>query len=360
MPYTSVFGSQHFSMSLVFCSLHHGSSAAVPCSASTLQMAVQLILKFGSQQESQLPVVLSDSSRISIRLLSAFMKQLHMVNCCFWAHDTSTEWWDHIVMQVWDDKQWLQNFWMRKATFLELCAELAPALWRRDTQMRAAFSVEKCVAIAVWKLATPDCYRSVANQFGVRKSTVGAALTQVCRAINHILLQSTLTLGNVHEIVDGFAAIGFPNCGRTIDGMHIPILAPDHVATEYINRKEYFSMVLQVLVDHCGHFTDISAGWWGKEHDACIFRNTSLYRNLQAGTFFPDQKITVGDVEMPIVILGDLANPLMSWLMKPNIGNLDRNKEQFNNGLSRCRMTMECVCQIKGTLVMPLWQIRPK
>ncbi|XP_074975976.1 uncharacterized protein LOC142069261 isoform X2 [Caretta caretta] len=39
--------------------------------------------------------------------------------------------------------------------------------------MRATLPVEKRVAIALWKLATPDCYRLVANQFGVGKSTVG-------------------------------------------------------------------------------------------------------------------------------------------------------------------------------------------
>uniref|UniRef100_A0A8C8R4N1 DDE Tnp4 domain-containing protein n=1 Tax=Pelusios castaneus TaxID=367368 RepID=A0A8C8R4N1_9SAUR len=232
--------------------------------------------------------------------------------------------------------QCVQNFRMRKATFLELCSELAPALRRKDTNMRSALTVEKRVAIAVWKMATPDCYRSVANQFGVGRSTVRLALSQVCQAINRVLLRSTVTLGNVREIVDGFAAMGFPNCGGAIDGTHIPILAPGHLATEYINRKGYFSMVLQALVDHKGRFTDINAGWSGKVHDARIFRNTGLYRKLQGGT------AAVGDVEMPIVILGDPAYPLMPWLMKPYTGNLDRSKERFNYRLSHCRMTVEC------------------
>ncbi|XP_050792348.1 uncharacterized protein LOC127042885 [Gopherus flavomarginatus] len=109
-------------------------------------------------------------------------------------------------------------------------------------------------------------------------------------------------------------------------------------------------MVLQVLVDHRGHFIDINAGWPGKVHDARIFWNTGLFRKLQAGTFFPDQKITVGDVEMPIVILGDLAYPLMPWLMKPYTGKLDRSKEWFNYRLSRCRMTVECAFgRLKGS-----------
>ncbi|XP_065438119.1 uncharacterized protein LOC135981036 [Chrysemys picta bellii] len=277
------------------------------------------------------------------------MDMLITVERRFWARETSTEWWDHIIMEAWDDEQWLQNFRMRKATFMGLCEALAPTLRRKDTRLRAALPVEKWVAIAIWKLATPDSYRSVANQFGVGKSTVGIMLMQVCKAINRILLRRTMTLGNVQEIVDGFAQMGFPNCGGTIDGSHIPILAPPHLGTQYVNRKGYFSMVLQALVDHRGRFTDINTGWPGKVHDTRIFRNTWLFRKMQAGLFFPEQKIMVGEVEMPIVILGDLAYPLMPGLMKPYTGSLDSSKERFNYRLSRCRMTVECAFgRLKG------------
>ncbi|KAG6934211.1 hypothetical protein G0U57_017617, partial [Chelydra serpentina] len=101
----------------------------------------------------------------------------------FWARETSTDWWDRIVLQVWDESQWLRNFRTRKGTFLELCDLLSPALKHQDTRMRAALTVQKRVAIALWKLATPDSYRSVANQFGVGKSTVGVAVMQVANAI---------------------------------------------------------------------------------------------------------------------------------------------------------------------------------
>ncbi|CAM4552643.1 unnamed protein product [Caretta caretta] len=200
---------------------------------------------------------------------------------------------------------------------------LSPALKRKNTKMRAALTVEKQVAIALWKLATPDSYQSVGNQFGVGKSTVGAAMIQVASAVTELLLSRVVTLGNVQVIVDGFAAMGFPNSGGAIDGTHIPILGPDHLGSQYINGKGYFSMVLHALMDHKRRFTYINVGWPGKEHGARIFRNSGLFEQLQEGTYFPDQKIIVGDVEMPIVILGDPAYPLMPWLMKPYTGTLD-------------------------------------
>ncbi|KAG6926089.1 hypothetical protein G0U57_012817, partial [Chelydra serpentina] len=249
-----------------------------------------------------------------------------------------TDWWDRIVLQVWDDSQWLRNFRMCKGTFLELCHLLSPALKRKNTKMRAALTVQKRVAIALWKLATPDSYRSVGNQFGVGKSTVGVAVMQVANTITELLLSKVVTLGNVQVIVDGFAAMGFPNCGGAIDGTHIPILGLDHQGSQYIN----FSMVLQALVDHKGCFTNINMGWPGKVHDARAFRNSGLFKRLQEGIYFPDQKITVGDVEMPIVILGEPAYPLMPWLMKLYTGILDSSKELFNYRLSKCRMVIEC------------------
>uniref|UniRef100_A0A8C3IAC3 Putative nuclease HARBI1 n=1 Tax=Chrysemys picta bellii TaxID=8478 RepID=A0A8C3IAC3_CHRPI len=311
--------------------------------ASTSRLAVELFLKFQSDSEGEeSDDAIEPRNAYDTKLLVAFTDMLSTMERHFWARETSTEWWDHIIMEVWDDKQWLQNFQMRKATFMGLCEELAPILRRKDTRLRAALPVEKQVAIAIWKLATPDSYRSVTNQFGVGKSTAGIVSMQVCKAINRILLRRTVTLCNVQEIVDGFAKMGFPNCGGAIDGTHIPILTPPHLGSEYVNRKGYFSMVLQALVDHRGRFIDINTGWPGKVHDARIFRNTWLFRKTEARTFFPERKITVGEIEMPILILGDPAYPLMPWLMKPYTGSLDSSKERFNYRLSCCRTTVEC------------------
>ncbi|XP_075787100.1 uncharacterized protein LOC142829706 [Pelodiscus sinensis] len=126
-------------------------------------------------------------------------------------------------MERWDNQQWLQNFRMRKAPFMELCAWLTPALRQRDTQMQPTTHLEKRVAIAIWKLTTPDSYRSVGNQFSMEKFTVGALLMEVARAINSILLRRVIRLGDLDPIMAGFAALGFLNFGGARDGTHIPI-----------------------------------------------------------------------------------------------------------------------------------------
>ncbi|XP_065446506.1 uncharacterized protein LOC135982650 [Chrysemys picta bellii] len=215
----------------------------------------------GDENDEDMDTEFSQTAGPGALEIMLLMGQVIAVECRFWARETSTDWWDRIVLQVWDDSQWLRNFCMHKGTFVELCDLLSPALKCQNTKMRAVLSVEKQVAIALWKLAMPDSYQSVGNQFGVDKSTVGAAVMQVAKAITELLLPKVVTLGNVQVIVDGFAAMGFPNCGGAIDGTHIPILAPEHQGSQCINRKGYFSMVLQALVDHKGCFTNINVGW---------------------------------------------------------------------------------------------------
>lgn len=113
------------------------------------------------------------------------------------------------------------------------------------------------------------------NQFGVGKSTAGALLMEVVRAINTVLLHRVIRLSDLDPIITGFATLGFPNRagGGATDGTHIPIRSPHHHAGKYINSKGYFFMVLQSLVNQHGQFV----GWLGKTCDAQVFCNSSLY-----------------------------------------------------------------------------------
>nr|XP_025038018.1 protein ALP1-like [Pelodiscus sinensis] len=199
---------------------------------------------------------------------------------------------------------------------------------------------EKRVAIALRKLAIPNSYRSVGHQFGVGRSTVRAVLMEVVMAINSELLHRTVCLGDLPTILVGFAGLGFPNCSGALDRTHILIHAPPCQAAQYINRKGYFSIVLQALVDHLGQFTDICVGWAGQAHDAHIFQN--LYRRLQAGAFFPERNYAVGDVQMPTCIVANAAYPLMPQLMKPYTGHLDSSRELFNSHLNQAHFQVGC------------------
>ena len=79
----------------------------------------------------------------------------------------------------------------------------------------------------------------------------------------------------------------------------------------------------------------------GNSHDAFIFKCTNLWNSIQDG-FLPSIGKSVGDVNVPPLIIADSAFPLHTWLMKPYT-NAVFNPEQryFNYRLSRARMVTE-------------------
>ncbi|XP_074833753.1 uncharacterized protein LOC142001963 [Carettochelys insculpta] len=207
---------------------------------------------------------------------------------CRWSYPSSSERWEHLVMQEWDDNMWLRSFRMRQQTFLELCQWLTPTLRHQNTRMRRALPVEKRVVIAFWKLATPDGYCSVGHQFGAGKATVGAVVMEVVRVFNAMVLQRVIRLGDLDAAIAGFAAMGFPNCFGALDGTHIPIHTPDHSGGRYINRRGYHSVVLQAMVDSRGHFQDVYMGWPCCTHNAHVFWNSGLCHWLEVEPYIPE------------------------------------------------------------------------
>lgn len=134
------------------------------------------------------------------------------------------------------------------------------------------------------------------------RSTVGRIVIETCYVIASHLLPHYVNIpqgDKLKEIVDGFETWwGFPQAAGAIDGTHIPIIRPDESASDYYNRKGYYSVIMQAMVDFRGWFMDIYIGWPGKVHDARVFSNSSLYRKGSTGTLFPDWKRSICGVDV--------------------------------------------------------------
>lgn len=143
--------------------------------------------------------------------------------------------------------------------------------------------------------------------------------------------------------VVGACPWGFPQCGGAIDCTHTGILCPPDSPADYYNRKGFYSVILQGVVDHRLWFWDINVGWPGKVHDARVFGNSSLYQRGHSGTLLPKCTERFQDVDVPVMLLGDAAYPLLNWLMKPYPENRGTTPAQtvFNHRLSKARMTVK-------------------
>ena len=53
--------------------------------------------------------------------------------------------------------------------------------------------------------------------------------------------------------------------------------------TDYYNRKGWYSIVTQAVVDHNGLFCDLCIGWPGSVHDTRVLSNSRVYQKINDG-----------------------------------------------------------------------------
>ena len=76
------------------------------------------------------------------------------------------------MCNTFSSRDWIANFRVSRETFLYLCSKLKNSIKKRNTRLRKAVPLKKCVVITLWVLATPSEYRSVAHLFGVAMYSV--------------------------------------------------------------------------------------------------------------------------------------------------------------------------------------------
>lgn len=125
---------------------------------------------------------------------------------------------------------------MNRECFSILCQKMR-GLEKQDTVLRKCIPLEKRIAIALYALGSSAEYRTIANLFGVGKSTVCEMVEEFCmevwRLMRHDYMDSfPLTDERIEDCVKGFEKIGFPQCygaiGKQSSLLFLCILNPSN------------------------------------------------------------------------------------------------------------------------------------
>lgn len=118
---------------------------------------------------------------------------------------------------------------------------------------------------------------------------------------------SCKTFQFINKLINKFYGLAhFPKVIGAIDCTHIKLQSPSReYGEQYRNRKGYFSLNLQALVNANLEFLDVVARWLGSAHDSNIFANSKLRARMELHEF------------KNCVILGDAGYALSHYLLTP-------------------------------------------
>ncbi|KAF0701375.1 DDE Tnp4 domain-containing protein, partial [Aphis craccivora] len=198
--------------------------------------------------------------------------------------------------------------------------------------------------------ATGDSYSTIGHSFRVGFSTVSKIVVEVSEAIIKILGPMFLpepTTAVWKESAKGFyEKWQFSNCIGSVDGKHVTIKCPNNSGTRNYCYLKKFSLVLMAVVDPDYKFICIDVGRYGRNSDGGILEESVMGKRLEAGTLNVPKPVPLpGQIEdTPMVLIGDEAFALKTYLMKPFPRRQSRSNtrlDTYKYRLCRARRVVE-------------------
>ncbi|WAR13540.1 LOW QUALITY PROTEIN: HARB1-like protein [Mya arenaria] len=231
------------------------------------------------------------------------------------------------VVSMYSDVEFQSHFRMHRSTFEELCKIVAP-----DMARERSISLETRMLATLWMLGNMECYRSVANRFGISKGTLHLTVMSSSKALcqqKSNFISFLTTRREMDQVAEGFSArCGIPGIVGAVDGTHVPVPGPrsQHRAS-FINRKGYPSIQLQVVA------TVISGCWI---HTPVGLALCTMQENCPLLD-------VCQQLPAPYHLIGDSAYPLSRYMLVPyrDNGHLDAQQKKFNKAHSSTRVDVE-------------------
>ncbi|XP_061177041.1 putative nuclease HARBI1 [Saccostrea echinata] len=193
------------------------------------------------------------------------------------------------------------------------------------------------VLVALRYFATGSFYITLGDTLSVSKSTAGRAVRRVtdllCTQVRQFVRlpdrnESICIKSAFHKIA------GFPSIVGCVDGTMIKIIAPAENESDYLCRKGYYALNIQMTCDPQFRVLDVVARWPGSVHDARIFRESSLCKMMEEG-------------QLSGILLGDSGYGLKPYLMTPYMAEDAPGNRRFNTAHCRTRLLFRFVSSIE-------------
>ena len=238
---------------------------------------------------------------------------------------------------------------MSPERFYQLLELVAPHITKKLCRSRNAIPAAERLLLTLRYLAAGESQQSLSFSFRIGRSTVSNIVRETCEAIWNVLkkdyLKAPSSTNEWVEIANGFYdKWNFPNCLGAIDGKHVMIECPKNAGSAYYNYKNFHSIVLLATCDANYCFTLVDIGSYGSTNDASVLSKSIFGKAFDdfPTNFNIPAPSTIGERELPYVLIGDDIFPLKPWLMKPFPGkNLQECQDIFNYRLSRARRVIE-------------------
>jgi len=236
------------------------------------------------------------------------------------------------------EAQFQKEFHVSKRTFNYLCNALKPTLMKKDANLRVIISLEKRIAVALALLASKNEYASIAQTFGIGKSTVCVLFKQFCNAVVDILFGKVVQLPSgpgFREEADKFELrYMFPDSIGVVGATHLPVATPRNCGSGYTNSSGWNSIVLLGVAGYNNKLGYVCIGQPGSTDNTAVLKASQLYKTAQKGKLFPTDE--------DLHFLADHTFPLQNWLLTPYRAD-ESDRESFKSLNQYLKNAHKCV-----------------
>ncbi|XP_030033898.2 uncharacterized protein LOC115450068 isoform X3 [Manduca sexta] len=227
-----------------------------------------------------------------------------------------------------DDVQFMQTYRMSKRTAIEICNQIDKDLEFRSERV-ASFEQ---LLIALRYYATGTHLQKIASGHRVSISTASRIVKRVSSAI--VKLKDKYihmpTAEDIEMCQKEFCSVAnFPTIIGCIDCTHVRITSPGNNCDAYKNKRAYFSLNVQTVVDSKLRIRHVVAHSPGSTSDARVFEDSVLSQEFEAGEYGK------------ACLLGDSAYPLKKYLLTPYLEPTTEVRKRYNKSHSETRKVVE-------------------